>query len=83
MIIDIAILLSRQIDRYAADRIPTYDKEILTKVISEGTDHLGRMINYYPFEEKKEYEDDWCGWHTDHGSLTALTPAMYVDENGK
>ena len=21
----------------------------------------------------------WCGWHVDHGSLTALCPAMYLD----
>lgn len=24
----------------------------------------------------------WCGWHNDHGSLTGLTPAMYLDQNG-
>ena len=23
-------------------------------------------------------EEDWCGWHTDHGSLTGLTSAMYM-----
>lgn len=26
----------------------------------------------------KEKEEDWCGWHTDHGSLTGLTSAMYM-----
>ena len=41
------------------------------------------MLHYFPFEEKGEAEGDWCGWHNDHGSLTALTPAMYLDENGK
>lgn len=25
-------------------------------------------------------EDDWCATHTDHGCLTGLTSAMYVDE---
>jgi len=24
----------------------------------------------------------WCGWHNDHGSLTALIPAMFLDEKG-
>ncbi|OEU23703.1 hypothetical protein FRACYDRAFT_233878 [Fragilariopsis cylindrus CCMP1102] len=24
--------------------------------------------------------DDWCGWHTDHGTLTALLPGMLCDE---
>jgi isopenicillin N synthase-like dioxygenase len=26
---------------------------------------------------------DWCGWHNDHGSLTGLVPAMYLDDDGK
>lgn len=25
----------------------------------------------------------WCGWHNDHGSLTGLTPAMYLDAEGR
>lgn len=25
----------------------------------------------------------WCGWHTDHGALTALCPAMYLDADGR
>merc|ERR1712165_172015 len=25
---------------------------------------------------------DWCGWHKDHGSLTGLVPAMYIDAQG-
>jgi isopenicillin N synthase-like dioxygenase len=26
---------------------------------------------------------DWCGWHNDHGSLTGLVPAMYLDRFGR
>ena len=25
---------------------------------------------------------DWCGWHNDHGSLTALMPAMFLSDGG-
>ncbi|KAL3763195.1 hypothetical protein ACHAW5_005092 [Stephanodiscus triporus] len=25
---------------------------------------------------------DWCGWHNDHGSLTGLLPALYLDGDG-
>jgi isopenicillin N synthase-like dioxygenase len=25
---------------------------------------------------------DWCGWHNDHGSLTGLLPALYLDCDG-
>ena len=23
----------------------------------------------------------WCGWHNDHGMLTGLCSAMYLDKN--
>mmetsp|Transcript_18321 Transcript_18321/g.42205 ORF Transcript_18321/g.42205 Transcript_18321/m.42205 type:complete len:534 (+) Transcript_18321:120-1721(+) len=26
--------------------------------------------------DKEHVYDDWCGWHTDHGTLTALLPGM-------
>lgn len=26
---------------------------------------------------------DWCGWHNDHGSLTGLVPAVYLDGDGR
>jgi len=25
----------------------------------------------------------WCGWHNDHGSITGLLPALYLDSDGK
>lgn len=48
-----------------------------------------RLLYYFP--QKKDNEasinhsnrlvlDDWCGWHTDHGSLTALLPGMLTGE---
>jgi len=41
-----------------------------------------------PGTMKAQEEDDdtqfsnWCGWHNDHGSLTGLLPALYLDVNG-
>ncbi|PNW86984.1 hypothetical protein CHLRE_02g104100v5 [Chlamydomonas reinhardtii] len=32
--------------------------------------------------QQQENEDSWCGLHTDHGSLTGLTSAMYLDASG-
>ena len=26
---------------------------------------------------------DWCGWHNDHGSLTGLVPAMFMNARGE
>lgn len=77
--IEVGTLLAKQIDQFAKANIPTYENDHLTRIISTGHNHIGRMLNYFPFEEKGDTEDDWCGWHNDHGSLTALTSAMYID----
>lgn len=47
-----------------------------------------RLLHYFPppasAQEKKEESDgdndDWCATHLDHGCLTGLTSAMYVNE---
>lgn len=76
------LLLAQQIDAYAAKNIPSYEANHLARIITEGKHHTGRMLHYFPFEERGTTQDDWCGWHNDHGSLTALTSAMYIDEHG-
>ena len=52
-------------------------------IIQNGKSHVGRMLHYFPFENKGDTEDDWCGWHNDHGSLTALTSAYFTDQAGE
>ena len=53
-----------------------------------------RLLHYFPTEDsvrddnnENDTEDtqfsNWCGWHNDHGSLTGLLPAIYLDSNGK
>jgi len=49
-----------------------------------------RLLYYFPQQEKGEplnntenVYDDWCGWHTDHGSLTALLPGMLTGASDK
>lgn len=83
IMIDTGLLLAKQIDAYAHDKIKTYPEGHLTRIIATGKGHIGRILHYFPFQEKGTAEDDWCGWHNDHGSLTALTSAMYLDETGK
>ena len=54
-----------------------------------------RLLHYFPrsIEDISESTDttnnneedtfsSWCGWHNDHGSLTGLVSAMYLDEDG-
>jgi hypothetical protein len=55
-----------------------------------------RLLHYFPLSEElvgekekktpaSSVDDDfssWCGWHNDHGSITVLTSAMYMDAEG-
>lgn len=82
LMIETGKLLSQQIDSFTHKSVKTYPKDHLNRIISTGNGHIGRILHYFPFETKGQSEDDWCGWHNDHGSLTALTSAMLNDENG-
>jgi len=44
-----------------------------------------RLLHYFPVEQLKIDKKDmqWCGWHNDHGTLTGLVSAMYIDREGK
>lgn len=42
-----------------------------------------RLLHYFPSpdrEEEEKEDDDWCATHLDHGCLTGLTSAMFLDE---
>eukprot|EP00934_Nitzschia_sp_Nitz4_P007902 Nitzschia sp. Nitz4//scaffold98_size77359//14847//16154//NITZ4_005539-RA/size77359-processed-gene-0.33-mRNA-1//-1//CDS//3329560730//7892//frame0 len=42
-----------------------------------------RLLYYFPVNETSEDSSSdapWCGWHKDHGSLTVLLPALFVNE---
>ena len=80
---DVGALLALQIDAFAKSQSPNYPEKNLHHTIKNGHCHIGRMLHYFPFENKGAAEDDWCGWHNDHGSLTALTSALYTDPNGQ
>ena len=48
-----------------------------------------RLLHYFPPEDDRAdgatadaQFSDWCGWHNDHGSLTGLLPALYLDGEG-
>ena len=41
---------------------------------------LGKPASTEPPAEKDEDHDSWCATHIDHGCLTGLTSAMYIDE---
>lgn len=92
MIIDTAALVARACDRYALANIEGYKEGYLEHVVKTSLTTKARLLHYFPTvgndtsdEEKKEEEegeegDDWCATHLDHGCLTGLTSAMFIDE---
>ncbi|KAM7202365.1 hypothetical protein V8F33_002773 [Rhypophila sp. PSN 637] len=96
LIIDVAVLVARACDRFAENKIPAYPSAYLEKVVSTSTTTKARLLHYFPEEagataaptsakemangDSEQYEDDWCATHLDHGCLTGLTSAMFVDE---
>jgi hypothetical protein len=79
IMMDVGAMLALQIDNYAYSKVKTYPQRYLHNIVKHGKCHIGRMLHYFPFENKGTTEDDWCGWHNDHGSLTALTSAIYTN----
>ena len=94
MIIDTAVLVAKACDRYALANIEGYEKGYLERVVKTSTTTKARLLHYFPPEastqphrqtENKSSEEDvnddsWCATHIDHGCLTGLTSALYVDE---
>lgn len=90
LIIDVAVLVARACDRFATQAIPDYPPGYLEAVVSTSTTTKARLLHYYPQtaaedsdtadEKGNRNDDDWCAAHLDHGCLTGLTSAMFVDE---
>ncbi len=88
LIIDIAVLVARACDKYAEANIEDYQKGFLEHLVKTSVSTKARLLHYFPSPppskdtsgEATADEDDWCATHLDHGCLTGLTSAMFVDE---
>lgn len=88
LIIEIAVLVARACDKYAEANIDDYQKGYLEHVVKSSISTKARLLHYFPSLESSDEtssnssgdEDDWCATHLDHGCLTGLTSAMFVDE---
>ncbi|KAI1262822.1 hypothetical protein F5Y18DRAFT_418688 [Xylariaceae sp. FL1019] len=84
LIIDTAVLVARACDRFAEKEIDGYPTGYLEKVVKSSSTTKARLLHYYPMPDealdKGMGEDNWCAVHKDHGCLTGLTSAMFVDE---
>lgn len=89
LIIDTAALVARACDRYAEANIEGYKPGYLAHVVKTSLTTKARLLHYFPAdastttstdEGKDDEDDDWCATHVDHGCLTGLTSAMFLDE---
>ena len=72
-------------DLYVKAREPKYETGKLERILKQSRKATARLLHYFPVEQLKIDKKDmqWCGWHNDHGTLTGLVSAMYIDRDGK
>lgn len=85
LIIDTGVLVAKACDQYAEKEIEGYKPGYLEHVVRTSSTTKARLLHYYPSPppaegDKEILDDDWCATHLDHGCLTGLTSAMFVDE---
>lgn len=93
LIVDVGAMVAQQVDNYISSKCSTYEPSKLNRVITTSKCCKARLLHYFSRTEEEcaaqKAKDDgsqdafssWCGWHNDHGSLTGLVSAMFLDEN--
>jgi len=88
LIVHVGMLLMEHCDRYVEMRNPTAQPGKLLQVLHRSRNHKARLLHYFPaegsepsYQQAGGKQQQWCGWHMDHGSLTGLTSAMYIKGN--
>ncbi|KAI5680605.1 hypothetical protein M9H77_01832 [Catharanthus roseus] len=86
LILDVGMLLAYHCDRYALKGMKVFENEGLERILHRSRCHKGRLLYYFPAEHNIHEGDSmssWCGWHTDHGSLTGLTCALFMRDSAE
>ncbi|KAF5742946.1 hypothetical protein HS088_TW09G01008 [Tripterygium wilfordii] len=83
LILDVGLMLAYHCDQYVSKGKKMHESQSLEQIIRHSRCPKGRLLYYFPTQESNCVKDaesmsSWCGWHTDHGSLTGLTCAMYT-----
>lgn len=69
-----------------ADDEHKFEMKSLYRTIADSKCTKGRLLYYFPINSDgassengdDDDQDNWCGWHLDHGSLTGLTSAQFM-----
>lgn len=89
---EVGTLVAKCCDSYVSSRCPGYEPK-LAKIVCHSKCCKARLLHYFACTDSVHDDNNktstgdtqfsnWCGWHNDHGSLTGLLPAMYLDSNG-
>ena len=91
LVVDTGVLVAKQCDAYLEGACSSYPRQRLQNVIETSKCCKARLLHYFPISSSAsghaaQGADDefssWCGWHNDHGSLTGLVSAIYIDSSG-
>eukprot|EP01134_Creolimax_fragrantissima_P005175 CFRG5175T1 len=92
LMISVGASLAAHCDTYVKSKIPDFPANRMADIVTESKHHAARLLHYFPIDAKKveakvgeavvDEDDNWCGWHNDHCTLTALMPAMFHDVRG-
>ncbi|XP_021996644.1 uncharacterized protein LOC110893816 isoform X3 [Helianthus annuus] len=86
LILDVGLLVAYHCDKYAVSKETGMPhNEGIEQIVHRSRCHKGRLLYYFPAENSNDSQDSesmssWCGWHTDHGSLTGLTYAVFTKD---
>ena len=74
------------IDMYINSMFNSHKLNSSRKQVERSDMCISRGLFYFPKNDitvkGKSNNNLWSGWHNDHGSLTALCSALYLDKNG-
>ncbi|EFN54659.1 hypothetical protein CHLNCDRAFT_135248 [Chlorella variabilis] len=89
LILNVGLLLAGHADKYVASKAGYPPR--LHDILRQSPCPKGRLLHYFaPVAtagtnpvRSCSIDANWCGWHTDHGSLTGLCSALYIDMEGR
>ncbi|KAK7258214.1 hypothetical protein RIF29_32745 [Crotalaria pallida] len=81
LIFEVGLMLAYHCDQYVSKGMKINKDECLEPILHRSRCHKGRLLYYFPSQQGTpdgNSMSSWCGWHTDHGSLTGLTCAIFT-----
>ncbi|CAN8275410.1 unnamed protein product [Cochlearia groenlandica] len=81
LMFEVGLMVAYHCDQYVSKSLKQHEMQNLEKILVASRCHKGRLLYYFPAQDSTRHDKDsmssWCGWHTDHGSLTGLTRAIF------